>query len=637
MTLTKIRHTRYAPLLLIGLVYLLVSLSLRLVLWWAFGRPADVLPGDLPWILGAGLANDLVELVYLWIPLSLYLLFMPVRAFRSRVNLWLLGAGLWLTLFGMVYLAVVEFYFFDEFDARFNLVAVDYLMYSHEVLVNIWDSYPVPQALALTAVAASLLFYLLWPGLRASLLDRTPLRRRTAFSALHAVLIAGVATGCSTQTLALSDNRVENELLSNGLSSFFQAFHTNELDYDRLYRTGDSRTLAQVLVGDLAPLGGRFTAADQGLLTRRVHFDAPGLGKLNLVLVVEESFGCEHVGACGSKKGLTPEFDALARRGLFFANAYATGTRTVRGLEAITASIPPIPSESIVKRPGYEGVANWGEVMAALGYRTSFLYGGFGEFDNMNNFFAAHGYRVSDRSEIDDPRFGNIWGVSDQDLFDHALDYFDAEQATGQPFFALIMSTSNHKPYTFPEGIEGIPATGGGRKTGVRYADYALGELLRKAADHAWFGNTVFVVVADHGARVYGKARIPMYSYHIPLLIYAPQHLQPRIVDVPASQVDIAPTLMALLGLDYEAPFIGRNLLVPTSRPVTLLFNHNHDVALYRNGRMAVLGLKQSADVYRYAMGDREVGEKVQDAELVRLATAYYQTAFELFRAGRYR
>ena len=234
----------------------------------------------------------------------------------------------------------------------------------------------------------------------------------------------------------------------------------------------------ELLTADPVPLGGRFTAPDQGLRTRRVDFASPGLGKFNVVLVAEESFGCEHVDACGAGRGLTPEFDALAGQGLFFTNAYATGTRTVRGLEAITASIPPIPSESILKRPGYEKVANWGEIMADLGYRTSFLYGGIGQFDNMNNFFAAHGYQVSYRSDIPDPRFGNIWGVSDQDLFDHALDYFDAEHASGQPFFSLIMSTSNHKPYTFPEGG---PAEGGGRKAGVRYSDYALGEFFRKA------------------------------------------------------------------------------------------------------------------------------------------------------------
>jgi phosphoglycerol transferase MdoB-like AlkP superfamily enzyme len=621
-----------------AVVYLAVSAVLRLVLWWTFGQQAEVPMSHLPSILALGALNDAVELLYLFAPFSLYLLIMPQRAFRSPGNRVVLAIGYWLTLFGMVYLAVVEFFFFEEFDARFNLVAVDYLMYPHEVLVNIWESYPVPQVLALAAVAATLGLRALWPRLRADMdREETPLRARGMVFGLHSAALAAAIAGVSTQSLAYSPNRVENELVANGLSSLFQAFHTNELDYDTLYLTHDPRSMLQALQSDLGSNGGEFAADPNHPLRRHVEATTEGLGRLNLVVIVEESFGCEHVDACGAGKGLTPEFDALARQGLFFTKAYATGTRTVRGLEAITASIPPIPSESIVKRPGYESVANWSDVMRDQGYRCSFLYGGFGQFDNMNNFFSSHGYQVIDRSDIPNPRFGNIWGVSDQDLFASALTHFDSMHAAGQPFFSLVMSVSNHKPYTFPAGVEGVPEEGGGRQAGVRYADHALGEFFREAEKRPWYRNTVFVVVADHGARVYGKARIPMYSYHIPLLLLAPGHLAPGRVDRPASQVDIAPTVLALLGLSYEAPFVGSDLLARTDRPDTLMFNHNHDVALYRSGHLAVLGLQDSVATYRYALGDREPTERTSDPDLERLAVAYYQTAFELFQSHRYR
>src|SRR6202008_2054681 len=226
----------------------------------------------------------------------------------------------------------------------------------------------------------------------------------------------------------------------------------------------------------------------------------------------------------GSERDLMPRFDACARRGIWFSNAYASGTRTVRGLEAFASSIPPIPTVSILRRPGNEHIATWGAVMQSLGYRTSFLYGGYGYFDNMNHFFGENGFDVQDRKSIESVRFENIWGVSDEDLFDHALGYLDRVHASGRPFFTIIMTTSNHKPFTFRPGLEkfGIPPSGGGRAAGVRYADYALGEFLRAAESHAWFDDTLFVVAADHGARVYGAEQIPLKTYEIPGMFYSP-------------------------------------------------------------------------------------------------------------------
>ena len=191
---------------------------------------------------------------------------------------------------------------------------------------------------------------------------------------------------------------------------------------------------------------------------------------------------------------------------LCIRHAHGAGPRGFREFD------PPIPTVSILRRPGNEHIATWGAVMRSLGYRTSFLYGGYGYFDNMNYFFGQNGFDVVDRRSIRSIRFANIWGVSDEDLFDHSLAYLDSIHASGKPFFSIIMTTSNHKPFTFRPGLErlGIPPEGGGRGAGVRYADFALGEFLRHAKDHAWFDDTIFVVAADHGARVYGAEQIPL-------------------------------------------------------------------------------------------------------------------------------
>jgi phosphoglycerol transferase MdoB-like AlkP superfamily enzyme len=357
---------------------------------------------------------------------------------------------------------------------------------------------------------------------------------------------------------------------------------------------------------------------------------------MNVVVVSSESFGAEFSRLYGSATDLTPNFDAFAQRGLWFRNSYASGTRTVRGLEAISASFPPIPSVSILRRPGNENIATWGKVMREHGYRTSFIYGGYGYFDNMNYYFGNNGFDVLDRNSISKVRFENIWGVADEDLFDRAMQHFDEMAHDKQPFFSIIMTTSNHKPYTFRPGVPGVPPQGGGRAAGVRYADFALGYFLRAAEQHEWFKDTIFVVVADHGARVYGAADIPLKTYEIPLMVYAPQHLAPRRVDTLMGQIDIAPTVLGLLGFGYRAPFFGQDVLAHPDAPRIALFSHNHDIAILQDSRMVVFGLNKSEQTFDYDRAANKYTPVAPDKELADLGIAYYQTAFELFHAHHY-
>jgi phosphoglycerol transferase MdoB-like AlkP superfamily enzyme len=633
--------TRYGRILgLLSAVYLVLSLLLRVFLWQQFGLAEGVTAEQLPAILGFGLINDVVEAVYMLLPVSVFLLLLPAFPPDSRrYRISLLGLS-YIWLFSLNYIVAAEYFFFEEFESRFNLVAVDYLIYPHEVMINIWESYPVPLVLAANALISVVLLYFLAPYLLKQTGIATPrFWQRLAAVGGHGVLVAALGLTVSTYSLAFSQNRVANELTINGGSSFFLALHTNELDYDQFYRTGPQDQMFRLLQKELARSGGEFTRAAEGRLDRHFAANPQGLGKLNVVVLLEESFGAEFVGAYGDSRGLTPEFDRLSSQGVLFTRAYATGTRTVRGIEAVTASFPPIPSESIVKRPGNDHIANWGNVMRRQGYHTSFLYGGFGYFDNMNAFFEANDFATSDRNDIKDPHFSNIWGVSDEDLFRHAIGYFNQIHQQGQPFYSVVLSTSNHKPFTFPQGIPGVKPSGGGRDAGARYADYALGQFFKAAAEQPWYRDTLFIVVADHGARVYGKAEIPLYSYEIPLLFFAPGHLAPRHVDTLTSQVDIAPTALNLLGFEYNAPFFGRNVLAADSSqvPAHLLFNHNHDVALYReDGPIAVLGLQKSGHVYRYERANRSFTPQAADEDLLNLAAAYYQTAFSLFKKHQY-
>ncbi len=629
---------RFAPAIALAVFYLALGLLVRIVLWVRFGSAADVPALDLPLLLLAGLANDATESLYLLAPFVIYLLLVPDGWYRSSFQRGLLLASTAITTGVLIYSAVAEIYFFEEFDARFNLVAVDYLAYPTEVFVDIWEAYPVVNALIGTALVASALTWVLRRWWTAGMHAVAPLRTRALPFAAFAVALLAAIAWYPTDALSWSSNRVENEILQNGHSSFFRAAATNQIDYHAFYASGDPRANLDLLARALERGGGHFTRLAEGRLDRRFPARKDGLGRLNVVVVASESFGAKFSKLYGSDRDLTPNFDAFAQRGLWFSRTYASGTRTVRGLEALTASFPPIPTVSILRRPGNDGIATWGRVMRDLGYQTSFLYGGYGYFDNMNAFYAGNGFRVLDRADIDHVRFENIWGVSDEDLFDRAIRHFSEQHARHEPFFSIVMTTSNHKPYTFRPGLEasGIPAQGGGRAAGVRYADYALGYFLREAEKQPWFDDTVFVVVADHGARVYGKAEIPLSTYEIPLMVFAPKHIAPRRVDTLMSQIDVAPTVLGLLGLPYEAPFFGQDVLHTPDAGRIALFSHDHDVAIYRDGRLAVLGLDGTVRDYLYDRGHETFERARPDPTLDALGIAYFQTATELFQSHRY-
>ena len=629
---------RFAPAVALAVLYVSLGFVARIVLWARFGPAADVPALDLPWLLLAGLLNDAVESLYLFAPFTLYLLLVPDRWHRTPLHRGLLLAGTALTIGALLYLAVAEIYFFEEFDARFNLVAVDYLAYPTEVFVDIWEAYPVVQVLLGALLLASAVTWLLRRRWTAGMQAVAPLSARAVpFAAFAMALLAAVAW-YPTDALSWSSNRVENEILQNGYSSFFRAAATNEIDYHAYYASRDKTANLDLLASSLQSSGGKFTRLAEGRLDRRFPARADGLGRLNVVVIASESFGAAFSKLYGSKRDLTPNFDAFAQRGLWFSNTYASGTRTVRGLEALTASFPPIPTVSILRRPGNDGIATWGRVMRDLGYQTSFLYGGYGYFDNMNAFYSGNGFTVLDRADIDHVRFENIWGVSDEDLFDRAIQHFSQLSARQEPFFSIVMTTSNHKPYTFRPGLEGlgIPAQGGGRAAGVRYADFALGYFLREAEKQPWFDDTIFVVVADHGARVYGKAEIPLRTYEIPLMIYAPKHIAPRRVDTLMGQIDVAPTVLGLLGLPYEAPFFGQDVLHTPAAERVALFSHDHDVAILRDDKLAVLGLDGTVRDYLYDRAHGTFERTPPDPALDALGIAYFQTAAELFQSHRY-
>jgi phosphoglycerol transferase MdoB-like AlkP superfamily enzyme len=625
---------RFTLPLAVGAAVLAVSFLVRL----ALALRGDVhLDGLAQWLnaFGFGLLYDLVTALYAAGPLVFAMALAPSRLTRSR----LFGIGAFLVFalaaWGLSIVAVSEWLFWDEFGARFNFIAVDYLLYTHEVIGNIRESYPVGRILAALAL----------PPLAAAWLLRRRLARSGAAAlgwraAAGVVLAYGLAVAAATQWVDTdmknrTANDAANELAGNGVYEFFAANRRNELSYDRHYAVLPlGEALARVRLafdGD----GTRWIGPLEESIERSVKHDSPAR-KLNVVLVSIESMGAEFLGTYGNPKGLTPRMDQLARESLWLSNLYATGNRTVRGLEALTLAQPPTPGQSILRRPKNEALFSLGSVFEDNGYEVIYAYGGYGYFDNMNAFFDANDYRAVDRRSIAASRieFENVWGVADEHLFDHVLEELDREQAApgAKPFFIHVMTTSNHRPYTYPPGRIDIPS-GSGRDGAVKYSDYAVGRFLDMARGKPWFPNTLFVITADHGANARGTMEIPVDRYLIPAFFYAPGLLAPRRVERLASQIDISPTILGLLGLPYYSKFLGRDLLTAPAGSDRAFVANYQTLGYLKDGKLVLLQPKRKTRVVRLDRDGRVLGP-ARDDELVYEAIAFYEVASHAFRAG---
>jgi phosphoglycerol transferase MdoB-like AlkP superfamily enzyme len=317
-----------------------------------------------------------------------------------------------------------------------------------------------------------------------------------------------------------------------------------------------------------------------------------------------------------------------------FTNFYATGTRTVRGMEALALCVPPTPGQSIVRRPRNGDLFSVGALFQARGYDTAFVYSGYGYFDNMNAFFSANGYRVVDRATVakSDITYATVWGACDEDLYRWTLREADAAYAAGRPFHHFVMTTSNHRPFGFPDGCIDLP--GGTRDAAVKYTDYAIGKLLEAAREKPWFTNTLFVIVGDHCASAAGKTALPIPGYHIPAFIWNPNLVAPRKLGTLCSQIDLLPTVFGLLDWSYNSRFYGRDILRMTPADERAFIATYQRLGYFRNGRLAILEPVKRQRMFTFEWPGAVTAPVENDPAFLAEAIAQYQTASWLFKHG---
>lgn len=627
-------HRRLCPIaafFLFGLVALSLS-RLGLALWHA-GR---VTAAD-GWatVFAQGLRVDVATLCLLYgIPAVLALL-LPVqgrvgRAWRQLLRWWLILASVLL-----VFMELATPSFMAEYGLRPNRLFLEYLIYPEEVGMTLLRGHLLAVVIEVTAVIV-----LFWALLRGS--------RRWAGGNPSVAVEAGWLwrLPLAFAVLLLAALGVRSSLGHRPLNPALVAFSTdptiNALPLNSLYTVGyaarqlATRSETSRVYGDLplAEVVGELRASSGLPASAYVSEALPSLalrpplhrGKpRNLVIVLEESLGAQFIGSLGGRP-LSPNYDRLSKQGWAFERLYATGTRSVRGIEAVLTGFPPTPAESVVKLPATrQRFFTLADLLGRHGYDTGFYYGGESHFDNMREFFLANGFtRIVDRKDYRKPAFVGSWGASDEDLFGRADQQFRQLKAQGKPFFGLVFTSSNHDPFEFPDGrIDLYEQPKQTRDNAAKYADYALGEFFRKAMASPYWEDTVFLVVADHDSRVFGKNMVPIGNFHIPGLILGggiPVRRDDRIV----SQIDLPPTLLSLLGIADPTPMLGQDLTdLRRLQPGRALMQYDRNLAWMEGNDVAILQPDKPARGYRYDPATDQLQPQALRPELARRAHAH--------------
>lgn len=621
---------------------LLLALSRVLLVTWQWDRVNDA-----QMLLPVFVQGARFDFVLLGLLLAVPVLLFPLLASNKPL---LPAWRVFLLVYFTVALLLVAFLelstpsFIDQFDARPNILFVEYLNHPREVFATLFAAYRIP--LILTVVVLAGLAFITTRQFGKVLASTRASGVLPTLFLFPVLLVCCVGMVRSTldhrpvnpSTVAISNDPMVNDLaLGSAYTLLYAVYETrHESSGGFRYASLDEDDVFSEVRAAMQIAPSEFCSSSLPTLHRQFA-TTQGQSPKNLVIIIEESLGAEFVGSLGGLD-LTPNLDELASQGIWFENLYATGTRSVRGLEAIVSGYTPTPARSVVKLgKSQRGFFTLGRLLGKAGYETSFIYGGESQFDNMRRFFMNNGFaKVIDKNDYQNPVFTGSWGVSDEDLFNKAHEEFSSKK--NQPFFSVVFTSSNHSPFQYPDDrIEPFDEEKQTVNNAVKYADYALGRFFEQARASDYWEDTVFLVIADHNSRVYGNEVIPIERFHIPGLILGGS-IQAQVFEPVASQIDMGPTLLSLIGVDSEHPMIGADLTTADARvgPGRAIMQFNGTQAYMQGNEVVVL--QKDLPIRQFDYVDSHLVEHDgNNRALVRRATAHAAWSSIAYERSLYR
>ena len=586
-----------------------------------------------------GLRIDIVALCYLFgVPALFSVLFHPSRLWTKILRVWLTAGSVFI-----LFMEIATPAFIETYDFRPNRLFIEYLIYPKEVFNMLMEGHFNAVLFSLlSTVIAALIYWKLSAWAVKNL--RTMSWKVRPFIALLVIAVAFIGARSSFQHRGInpamvafsSDALVNSLVLNSGYSVLYAAQQfKDEEKSSEMYGKMDHDEMLRILKESRGRPQSDYISDKFPTLTKN---RATYQGKpKNIVILLQESLGAQFIGTLGGKP-LSPNIDKLAEEGWLFENLYATGTRSVRGIEAVTAGFTPTPARAVVKlNNAQRNFFTIAELLAKQGYDTSFIYGGEKHFDNMASFFYGNGFQtIIDQQDYQNPKFTATWGVSDEDLFDKANETFSKLHDEGKPFFSLVFSSSNHDPFEFPDGkIELYEQPKATRNNSAKYADYAVGHFFELAKKSNYWNDTIFLVIADHDSRVAGASLMPIKHFHIPALILG-GGIEPRRDNRLVSQIDMPTTLLSLAGVSGNYPMMGFDLTQDVN-PDRALMQFDQTQALMKgNYDVVIQTAGGGAKGYHYDKASENLTEKEVPVAMKKEALAYALLGSYLYKNRLY-
>jgi phosphoglycerol transferase MdoB-like AlkP superfamily enzyme len=629
----------FGQFLLLALV--LLSVSRLGLLLWQFDRVQ--LTGQFGWLLLQGVRADLILLGLL---LIIPLLLLPLAVVLKCYQRWLRFSYLWcLAMLSLIiFIELSTPAFIAQYDIRPNRLYLEYLKYPKEVFATLWHGFRLPLLAGVTLTAV-----LIWGATRllrkpAQQPQRPELLWLSWPLALLLVLMAIRSTTdhrpANPSTFAITADALVNSLVINSPYSVLYAAYSmrHEARSSDIYGKLEPSVMLKAALDWPWLQGYQFNHPTYPTLHQQTA-TAPRTKPLNLVIILQESMGATFVESLGGV-GVTPELERLKAQGIWFEQLYATGTRSVRGIEAVVAGFMPTPAQSVVKLSNsQQNFATIASILQQQGYHTQFVYGGEAHFDNMRGFFSANGFsQMVDENDMPNAQFVGSWGASDEDVFDNAHQQLLQLHQQQQPFFSLIFTSSNHEPFEFPDGKISLHEQPKNTvNNAVKYADWAMAKFIRQAQQSAYWQDTLFLIVADHDNRVYGSNLIPVEKFQIPGLILGGS-VKPGVISTLSSQIDLAPTLLSMLGVSACHPLLGRDLTLDHTSLGRAFLQFDNYFALMEQDKLTILKPDHTAVLAHYDQKLKKLtlSDQPVSAAQYQKALAQVQLPSYLYRERKY-
>ena len=496
------------------------------------------------------------------------------------------GRRLWLTLLGVFSALLLVFYVADflhyrYLNQRLNASVLGFLPDTKIAGAMVWQTYPVVR-IVLGILVALAGFVAVFAALHSRAAAATVTLRRPARAAWYVgallICLLSIFGRAGQYPLRWSDafnlrNATLANLALNPVQSFLSSLDFRTSGYEVATVKAHYPFMSSYL-GVTAPDANRLN------FERRIPAGTRGApGQPNVVLVICESFSAYKSSMWGNPLDTTPFFAGLCQQGLFFDNCYTPHYGTARGVWATITGIPDVEAvETASRNPAL--VDQHTIINDFTGYEKLYFIGGSSSWANIRGLLTNNikGLKLYEEDSYSSPR-ADVWGISDKNLFKEANAVL-ARQT--KPFFAVIQTADNHRPYTIPDedlkeftkwevSAEKLKQCGFDsleEMNAFRYTDYCFRKFFEAARQAPYFDNTVFVFVGDHGIDGNAGTMFPpawtqqeLTSYHVPLLFYGPKRLPPQRVHAVASMVDILPTLAGIANIPYRNQAMGRDLL----------------------------------------------------------------------------